>query len=135
MITAPRMGIPTLLAACMVMVTGIKSRLVSPRRQTAARPGRQLWQPVSAITERSELSSCRSSLIPAVLKKKYTGQFLYNFGLKQCLIFILARCLPYYMQISKQQYPDSTLEKGNIPVFFFSVLCRRNTHFEDLLHE
>ena len=47
-----RMLMPTLLTACICMVAGMRSLAVMPRRLIALIPGRQLWQLVSAMTER-----------------------------------------------------------------------------------
>ena len=49
--TAPRILILWLLAAYMCIVTGMRSCLVKPRRCMTCRLVRQLWQPVSAITD------------------------------------------------------------------------------------
>ena len=49
--TVPRILILWLLAAYMCIVTEMKPCLVKPRRYMTCRLVRQLWQPVSAITD------------------------------------------------------------------------------------
>ena len=40
---------PLLFAACMRVVTGMRSASLKPRRRMMLKLARQLWQPVSAI--------------------------------------------------------------------------------------
>ena len=49
--TAPRILMPLLFAACMRIVTGIRSSSHWPRRQITFKLARQLWQPVAAMAE------------------------------------------------------------------------------------
>ena len=50
-IMAPSICIPLLFAACMCIVTGIRSSLHRPRRQITLMLAKQLWQPLSAMVE------------------------------------------------------------------------------------
>ena len=44
---------PPLFAACMRVVTGMRSASLKPRRRMMLKLARQLWQPVSAIADSS----------------------------------------------------------------------------------
>ena len=65
--TAPRILIQLLFAACICMVTGIRSLSRRPRRQMTFMIAKQLWQPVSAIADgRTGVSRDMKGCIPVL---------------------------------------------------------------------
>lgn len=76
--------------------------------------------PVNELVDVREETYSSCCLHTGCPEKNGNGHFLYNFGLKQCSIFILSLCLPYYMQILNPRFYDSILENERlIAVFLF----------------
>ena len=82
---APRMLIPFSSAAFIFMVTGMRSARVRPRRPITPIPARQLWQPVSAITEEVSYFVLARSLNPNSVKSSTLAERvrrMYGCGLE-----------------------------------------------------
>ena len=86
---APRMLIPFSSAAFIFMVTGMRSARVRPRRTIISLPTRQLWQPVSAITEEVSDIVLARSLKPKSVKSSPLAERvrqMYDCGLEARLV-------------------------------------------------
>ena len=63
-IMASRMLMPLLFAACIFIVTGIRSDLLNPNLWSTFMPARQLWQPVSAMAGKDAAVGGESKVKP-----------------------------------------------------------------------
>ena len=87
----PRMSIPLSPAAFILMVTGVRSARVRPRRPITRILARQLWQLVSAITE-----EINDFVLVRILKPKSVQSSalaervrrVYGSGFKACLVHL-----------------------------------------------